>query len=176
MRVLCAPECPCPPDQSKGTSSCPLSPARSASRRSSASGCARLSATTRRLTDCSGWFSSTAQQVQLGPDAGGAQIRKDEQVGGARAVRTQASVLTCITTLDQSCRCKYGSISPCAAAEGHLSAEASTILIAMGAPAPAQNNGNVPEIAPRAQKSRAREALAAFLTEVLTVSDPGDPY
>ena len=61
-----------------------------------------------------------------------------------------------------------------AAAEGHLSAEASTILISMGAPAPAQNNGNVPEIAPRAQKSRAREALAAFLTEVLTVSDPGE--
>ena len=67
MRAQCNALRSCPPNPSQGALSCSPTPSRGPPRRSSTSDTGRCSVSSRRLGDCSGWFSSSDQQDELSP-------------------------------------------------------------------------------------------------------------
>ena len=114
MRAQCNTLRSCPPNPSQGVLSCSPTPSRGPPRRSSTSDTGGCSVSSRRLGDCSRWFSSSDQQDELSPADERIQKATIEQSGGAGAGAGQADVLTHSTTLDQSERCtvRYIILSP----------------------------------------------------------------
>ena len=120
MRAQCNALRSCPPNPSQGVLSCSPTPSRGPPRRSSTSDTGECSVSSRRLGDCSRWFSSSDQQDELSPADEWIQKATIEQSGGAGAGAGQADVLTHSTTLDQSERCTVRCIILSPPATGHL--------------------------------------------------------
>ena len=120
MRAQCNALRSCPPNPSQGVLSCSPTPSRGPPRRSSTSDTGGCSVSSRRLGDCSRWFSRSDQQDELSPADEWIQKATIEQSGGAGAGAGQADVLTHSTTLDQSERCTVRCIILSPPARGHL--------------------------------------------------------
>ena len=83
MRAQCNALRSCPPNPSQGVLSCSPTPSRGPPRRSSTSDTGGCSVSSRRLGDCSRWFSSSDQQDELSPADEWIQKATIEQSGGA---------------------------------------------------------------------------------------------
>ena len=140
---------PCPPNPSQGALSRSPIPSRGPPRRSTTSDTGRSSVSSRRLGDCSGWFSSSDQQEELSPADEWIQKATTEQSGGAGAGAGQADVLTHSTTLDQSERCTVRCITLSPPARGHLQSQENTRVSGLDASAAAQLNCIVEQSAPQ---------------------------
>ena len=149
MRAQCNALRSCPPNPSQGALSCSPTPSRGPPRRSSTSDTGRCSVSSRRLGDCSGWFSSSDQQDELSPADEWIQKATTEQSGGAGAGAGQADVLTHSTTLDQSERCTVRCITLSPPARGHLQSQENTRVKGLDASAAAQLNRIVEQSAPQ---------------------------
>ena len=85
MRAQCNALRSCPPNPSQGVLSCSPTPSRGPPRRSSTSDTGGCSVSSRRLGDCSRWFSSSDQQDELSPADEWIQKATIEQSGGVGA-------------------------------------------------------------------------------------------